>query len=46
KQVGKLLAERAKEAGVHAAASDRSGFKFHGRVAALIQSANEHGLTV
>lgn len=46
KQVGKLLAERAKEAGIEAAASDRSGFKFHGRVAALIQSANEHGLTV
>lgn len=46
KLVGKLIAQRAKEAGIDSAASDRSGYKFHGRVAALIQSANEHGLKV
>jgi large subunit ribosomal protein L18 len=45
-QVGKLLAERAKEAGVNAVASDRSGYMYHGRVAALIQSARDNGLVV
>ncbi len=45
-QVGKLLAQRAKEAGVDAVASDRSGYKYHGRVAALIQSARDNGLVV
>ncbi len=46
KQVGKLLAERCQQAGVEAVASDRSGYKYHGRIAALIQSAREHGLVV
>ncbi len=46
KHVGKLIAERAKEAGVEAVASDRSGYKYHGRVAALIQSARDNGLVV
>jgi large subunit ribosomal protein L18 len=46
KQVGKLIAERAKQVGVSAVASDRSGYKYHGRVAALVQSAREHGLVV
>lgn len=46
KKVGELIAQRAKEAGVKAVASDRSGFKYHGRVAALIESAREHGLAV
>jgi len=46
KLVGKFIAQRAKEAGVEAVASDRSGYKYHGRVAALIESAREHGLTV
>ena len=43
-KVGKLIAERAKAAGVNAVAFDRSGFKFHGRVKALADAAREGGL--
>ena len=46
KEVGKLLAERVKQIGLASVASDRSGYKYHGRVAALIQSARENGLVV
>jgi large subunit ribosomal protein L18 len=46
KEVGKLLAQRAKEAGIAAVASDRSGYRYHGRIAALIQSARDNGLVV
>jgi len=42
--VGKLLAERAKAAGVEVVAFDRGGFKYHGRIAALAEAAREHGL--
>ena len=42
--VGKLVAERAKEAGVTSVAFDRSGFKYHGRVKALADAAREAGL--
>jgi large subunit ribosomal protein L18 len=42
--VGKLIAERAKAAGVSAVAFDRSGFKYHGRVKALAEAAREAGL--
>jgi len=42
--VGKLIAERAKAAGVETVAFDRSGFKYHGRVRALADSARENGL--
>lgn len=42
--VGKLLAERAKKAGVSAVCFDRGGFKFHGRVKALADAAREAGL--
>ncbi len=41
--VGKLLAERAKTAGIDRAAFDRSGFKFHGRIKALADAAREAG---
>lgn len=44
KAVGKLIAERAKEAGVVKVAFDRSGFKYHGRIKALADSARENGL--
>jgi len=44
KFVGKLIAERAKEKGVESVSFDRSGFKYHGRVAALADSAREAGL--
>jgi large subunit ribosomal protein L18 len=43
-RVGKLIAERAKAAGVSAVAFDRSGFKYHGRVKALADAAREGGL--
>ena len=42
--VGKLIAERAKAAGIDTVAFDRSGFKYHGRVKALADSARENGL--
>lgn len=42
--VGKLIAEKAKQAGVEAVAFDRSGYRFHGRVKALAQAAREAGL--
>ena len=42
--IGKLIAERAKEAGVSSVAFDRSGFKYHGRVKALADAARENGL--
>jgi large subunit ribosomal protein L18 len=42
--VGKAIAERAKAKGVTRVAFDRSGFKYHGRVKALAESAREHGL--
>ena len=44
KAVGKLIAERAAEKGVTEVAFDRSGFKYHGRVAALADAAREAGL--
>ena len=42
--VGKLIAERAKAAGVEAVAFDRSGYKYHGRIKALADAAREGGL--
>jgi large subunit ribosomal protein L18 len=44
KAVGALVAKRATEAGVSKVAFDRSGFKYHGRVKALADSARENGL--
>ena len=43
-QVGKLIAERAKAAGVDKVAFDRAGFAYHGRVKALADAAREAGL--
>ena len=42
--VGKLVAERAKEAGVEKVAFDRAGYKYHGRIKALADAARESGL--
>ena len=42
--VGKLVAARAKEAGVTKVVFDRGGFLYHGRVAALADAAREAGL--
>lgn len=42
--VGKLIAERAKKAGIGKVAFDRSGFQYHGRIKALAEAAREAGL--
>jgi large subunit ribosomal protein L18 len=42
--IGKLIAEKAKAAGVDKVAFDRSGFAYHGRVKALADAAREAGL--
>lgn len=43
-EVGKLVAERAKAAGVTQVIFDRSGYLYHGRVKALADAAREGGL--
>jgi large subunit ribosomal protein L18 len=43
-EVGKLLAENAKQAGVKAVVFDRGGYLYHGRVKALADAAREGGL--
>lgn len=43
-EVGKVLAERAKKAGIEKVAFDRSGFMYHGRIKALADAARENGL--
>ena len=42
--VGKLLAERAKSAGVERVVFDRAGFRYHGRIKSLADAAREAGL--
>ncbi len=42
--IGKLIAERGKKAGITQVAFDRSGFKYHGRIKALADSARENGM--
>lgn len=44
RQLGVLIAERAKAAGITTVVFDRGGNKFHGRIAALAESARENGL--
>lgn len=44
KEVGKLIAERALQAGIKVVAFDRSGFRYHGRVKAVADAAREVGL--
>ena len=43
-QVGKKVAERALENGVKKVVNDRSGYRYHGRIKALADSAREAGL--
>ena len=45
KTVGKLVAERAKKAGVEQVVFDRGGYLYHGRVKALAEAAREGGLS-
>jgi len=42
--VGKLIAERAKAAGIKAVVFDRGGFLYHGRIKAVADGAREGGL--
>ena len=42
--VGKMIAERARAAGVEQVVFDRGGYKYHGRVKALAEAAREGGL--
>ncbi|MEI6477220.1 MAG: 50S ribosomal protein L18 [Actinomycetes bacterium] len=44
RQVGVLIAQRAKAAGISSVVFDRAGNKYHGRIAALADSARENGL--
>ena len=43
-KVGRIIAEKAKAAGVEKVAFDRSGFLYHGRIKALADAAREAGL--
>ncbi|MCZ7535879.1 MAG: 50S ribosomal protein L18 [Acidimicrobiia bacterium] len=43
-QVGRLVGERARAAGISAVVFDRGGFHYHGRVAAVAEGARESGL--
>ncbi len=44
KKVGTLIAERCKAKGIETVVFDRNGFLYHGRIAALADSAREAGL--
>ena len=44
-EAGKLLASRAKDAGIDSAVFDRGGYQYHGRVKALAEGAREGGLS-
>jgi large subunit ribosomal protein L18 len=44
KEVGKLIAERAKEKGIKRVVFDRGGYLYHGRIKALADAAREGGL--
>jgi len=43
-EVGRVVAERAREAGIATVVFDRGGYKYHGRVAALADAARDAGL--
>jgi large subunit ribosomal protein L18 len=42
--VGRLVAERAKTAGIERVVFDRAGFRYHGRIKSLADAAREAGL--
>lgn len=44
REVGRLVAERAKAAGIERVTFDRGGFRYHGRVAAVAEGARDAGL--
>ncbi len=44
--IGKVLAEKALEAGIKVAVFDRGGYKYHGKIKALADAAREAGLKI
>jgi len=44
REVGRLIAERAREKGIQKVVFDRGGYRYHGRVKALAEAAREAGL--
>ena len=44
KRAGELLATRAKESGIDSCVFDRGGYRYHGRIRALAETAREGGL--
>ncbi len=44
REIGKLVAERAKAKGITKVVFDRGGYRYHGRVKALAEAAREAGL--
>ena len=46
KNVGELLAERAKDKGIKEAVFDRGGYKYHGRIKAVADAARSGGLKI
>ena len=44
--IGSLIARRAKTLGIERVAFDRGGYKYHGRVKAIAESARKEGLTI
>ena len=46
RQVGELLAQRAKDAGIAAVVFDRGGYRYHGHVRAFAEAIREAGITV
>lgn len=43
-EIGRLIAERAKAAGINSVCFDRNGYRYHGRIKALADAAREGGL--
>ena len=44
REVGRLLADKAKSKGIEQVVFDRNGFLYHGRIKSLAESCREHGL--
>ena len=44
--IGKILAKKAQEAGIKEAVFDRGGFKYHGRIKALVESLRQGGIKI
>ena len=44
REIGKMVAERAQDAGIEKAVFDRNGFRYHGRIEAVAEGARDAGL--